>query len=142
MQSTGTNTLKATCKLPFRDTHSPRMVSPGSLSDHTSINSANSSRMSSPVKLTNGSLGNTTPDACSHFILETEEEEGGGGGERGGGGASECVLRRNAADLREHRVKRLSRSLDRLLQVRLLIHTLRPVQSCHDFGKPVSNKVT
>ena len=117
MQSTGANTLKATCKLPFRDTHSPRMVSPGSISDHMSINSANSSRISSPVKLMNGSLGNTTPDACSHFILETEEE-GGGGGEGGSGGASECVLRRNAADLREHRVKRLSRSLDRLLQVK------------------------
>ena len=137
VQSTGANTLKATCKLPFRDTHSPRMTSPGSISDHMSINSANSSRISSPVKLMNGSLGNTTPDACSHFILETEEE---GGGEAGGGGASECVLRRNAADLREHRVKRLSRSLDRLLQVRSVTHTLRPVQSCSDFGKP--KKVT
>ena len=64
-------------------------------------------------------VGNTTPDACSHFILETEEEEGGGGGKGGGGGggASECVLRGNAADLRDHRVRRLSRSLDRLLQV-------------------------
>ena len=86
------------------------------------------------MKLMNGSVGNTTPDACSHFILETEEEEGGGGGEGGGG---ECVLRGNAADLRDHRVRRLSRSLDRLLQV-----SSHSTSYCSDFGKPMSNIVT
>ena len=102
--STLDRTLSPT-KTPVRESRSPRVTSPSYFSDQTSIDSPGSSRMSSPVKL----MAKSPMEARMHFILETDEEEG-------EGVASGCVLRANAGALRDHH-KRLSRSLDGLLQV-------------------------